>query len=465
MEDREEEAHDARMDRIDEREDREKERHQGELDRFDEMIAKEREHLDALEAELTELEKQKVDAQLASIGDGFSLNLEEAESALDGLNKALSEFDKRAAMRERKRKRPGSRGQDKAGLDPNARAGLQAALDSGKLGEDAARRAQLVLDGAKLGSDQMKQLLEEAGLSLNDTLDARRGEIDLLDQQIAKQQLLIEQETFRFDEAEAAIQLQIDAEDAKHDARMDAIADQRAAEEAAWDAFEKRLEDAREAEDDRHKAKMDNIEREFRARLLANGFEEEAGRDPDEIAAEIAAIADRIFGPLRDFVRGGEESRPVEVGSGAGPIRGIAPGRPGIGGGGDTPGPIGPDPGDLPPDDPRAPLKGLLPPDGIVLPPPEIPISPIGAGTAPPTDKILAALNAFAVATTTSADLPVSGPAADAIKRAADAEAVANQVKSALSLTIYGGVNNIEEVDIPSPFIDALMGAIDMNRP
>ena len=388
MEEREEDAHDARMDRLDAREEREDERHQSEVDNFEAMVAKEHEGLDRLEAELTELEKQKVDRELAEIGSGVGLDLAEAESALEGLNKALSEFDKRSEIQERKRRRPGSRGQDKVGLDPNARAGLQAALDSGELSEDAARRAALVLDGANLGAEQMRQLLEEAGLSLNDTLDARRDEIDLLDQQIARQQLLIDQETFRVDEAEAAIQLQIDAEDAKHQAKMDAIAGQRQAEEDAWDAFQERAEEARDAARDRHEEKMAQIEREFRARMIAEGFIEEAGRDPDEIAAEIAAIADKIFGPIRDFVRGGEESRPVSPGGGIGgtaPPIGIGdPGRPGIGGGGAIPGPIGP-PSDAPPPGAPgapAPVDPTLPPGGIELPPGILPSLSPGAAAA-----------------------------------------------------------------------------------
>ena len=397
MEDREKDAHEARMDRIDAREDREEDRHQSEIDRFEEAIAKEREQLDALEDGLTELERQKVDKELEAIGDGIALNLDEAESALDGLNKAISNFDKKSEIRERRRRRASvssrDRGADKVGLDPDARAGLQAALDSGSLSAEGARRAEKVLGGANLGAEQMRQLLEEAGLQLNNTLDARRDEIDLLDTQIAKQQLLIDQETFRFDAAEEAIQGQIDAEDTKHEARMEAIGDERQAEKDAWDAFQERADDARDAARQRHEEKMAEIEREFRAQLIAQGFLEEAGRDPDEIAAEIAAIADKIFGPIRDFVRGGEEASAVEPGGllPEEPIGGEAPVGPGIGGG-DIPGPGGPGTDEPAPEDPEDPedpvsgirLGGIRPAPG--LPPPFDPTLPPGGIELPPGD-------------------------------------------------------------------------------
>ncbi|MCC6618784.1 MAG: phage tail tape measure protein [Chloroflexi bacterium] len=403
-----EEQHDARLELLDEEKRREDEMHKARLAQLDDELRRERAHLDGLEDQMAELKIEMAELKLDT-GP-----LEAAKSLLDQIKEVIGDLD------DARRNRAGQ-----VQLDDGARAALEAALATGRLSEAGARRAQRVLGGAALGAAQMRALLEEAaGLLTGNVkqeetvLDAKQRELDML-------QIQIDKEKLRFDRAADAIKDQQDAEKARHDARMDAIADQVDAEKRAWDAFVDRLDAAKRAEDERHDAKMRQIEAEFRARLIAEGLIEEAGRDPEAALERARQIAEEIFGRLSQLVNGGGAA-------------------------------VTPPPTLVPPGPPGGPAP-ILPPGGPGLPPGP---SPYSDGTG---DDGLTPFGRFA----TAMQSYQQGQLASAIP-----VIIAGVEQAASSNALLGGVNFtynqyapnqvFDATDAPAEWIDALYGVVGL---
>lgn len=334
LQDAEEEKHDARMKWLDlerEGEDRrykaqidalkqlqadEDEAHERRMTALDDELKRARGPLDKLDAAMLQLKIDMAELKLDTS------SLEHAKSMLDGLKAALSNLP------DKPDRRRNPTGQVK--LDEQARAALEDALASGKLSPEDARRAQRVLSGQKLGLEQMRALLERTAELNQETvsqeqskLDAKQREIDMLQLQMDKEKLRYDQEALRIKalqdeenklhDAEAKrLSAREQAEKDRHDRAVADIKAREDAEKAAWDAFEKRLDMAKRAEDERHQAKMRQIEAEFRARLIAEGLIEEAGKDPEEALRRAREIADRIFGALKNLVGSGSDEPPAE---------------------------------------------------------------------------------------------------------------------------------------------------------
>ncbi len=339
--DAEEKRHDARMKLLDDEREAEDARHKATTDRLkklqsdendahdkrmadlDAELARERQVLDGLEASMLQLKIEMAELRLDTA------SLEHAKSLLDGLKAALSDMPDKA---DRRRNPTGQ-----IALDERARAALQEALASGKLSPEDARRAERVLAGQKLGLAQMRALLEHTAELNEETVSQEQAKIDAKQREIDMLQLQIDKEKLRFDQAAARIKAQEEEENRLHDAEMKRLAAleqaekdrhdrevagikaREDAEKAAWDAFEERLNTAKRAEDERHKAKLRQIEAEFRARLIAEGLIEEAGRDSEEALRKAQAIADQIFGALRGLVGSGSDTPPATPVAGAGP--------------------------------------------------------------------------------------------------------------------------------------------------
>ncbi len=317
----------AAMDSLKRLRDNEDDAHEKRMTALDDELKRARGPLDALDAAMLQLKIDMAELKLDTS------SLEHAKSLLDGLKDALSDLPDKP---DRRRTPTGQ-----VGLDERARAALQDALASGKLSPEDARRAERVLAGQKLGLAQMRGLLERTADLNQETISQEQSKLDAKQREIDMLQLQIDKEKLRFDHEAARIKALQDEEQRLHDAeakrlqareqaekdRHDrAVADIKAREDrekAAWDAFQDRLDMARRAEDERHKAKMRQIEAEFRARLIAEGLIEEAGKDPEEALRKAQEIANRIFASLQGLVGSGSDEPPSKPEPAAPP--GVAP--------------------------------------------------------------------------------------------------------------------------------------------
>lgn len=403
-----EKAHDERIKQLDEQKRLEDQRHKDRMQDLDDELKAERAHLDGLEGQMARL---KIEMSELKLDTG---PLEQAKSHLDQIEEALGRLDRAT--------------RNLAGqveLDEGARAALEAALASGGLSEAAARRARRVLDGSHLGAAQMRALLEEAsGLLDNNVqkeesiLDAKQREIDLL-------QIQIDKEKLRYDEESKRIKGLQDQESTRHENRLTEIADQVKAEKDAWDAFVDRLDAAKRAEDERHKNKMRQIEAEFRARLIAEGLIEEAGRDPAAALERARQIAEEIFGTLSQLVTGAGTS-------------------------------VAPPPTVVPPGPPGSPAP-ILPPGGPGLPPGPAPYSDQDvADGLTPFGQFASAMQMYQQGQIASA-VPV-------IVKGVDQTASGNALLGGVNFTYnqYAPNQVFDATDAPAEWIDALYGVVGL---
>lgn len=237
-------------------------------------------------------------------------------------------------------------------LSESQRAALQGALDQGLIDPKDRRVVDVALAGRSVRLDKIRSILEGTTESLQDQTKQQEDQASLAENILKDLKLQLDLRKQSNDAAREALEGDLDAENKRHELAKDHLGDElaalkerQAAAKEGWDAELDALDAAKKAEEDRHKARMAQLQEEYALELL------KLGKTDDEIKGILAdqarrakVIADEAQRRFEEWLR--EVKRPqAEADARESEIerpRGPAP----------TPAPIeppGPGPGPIPP--------------------------------------------------------------------------------------------------------------------
>ncbi len=274
-------AHDARMAAITAEVDAEKAR----IDQEGARIDRANTLLDIFKNGITPLTQEQKD-YLASLGidvDSLTkanLGLTATKSLLDDINKAISKLPDDKPTR--------------GTLSESQKAALQKALDQGLIDPKDRRVVDVALAGRSVRLDKIRQILEGTTQHLEDQTAEQEDQASLAEQILKDMKLQLDLRKQSNDAARDALQGDLDAENKRHEQAKEHLGDElaalkerQAAAKEGWDQELEALDNAKKAEEDRHKARMSQLQEEYALELL------KLGKTDDEIKNLLAEQAQR----------------------------------------------------------------------------------------------------------------------------------------------------------------------------
>jgi TP901 family phage tail tape measure protein len=241
--------------------------------------------LDIFKNGLTPLTQEQKD-YLAALGiDVESLTaanqgLAATKSLLDDINAAISKLPDDKPTR--------------GVLSESQRAALQGALDAGLIDPKDRRVVDVALAGRSVRLDKIRSILEGTTGSLQDQTKAQEDHVDQAEQILKDLKLQLDLREQSNEATRDALQGDIEAENRRYEDRkahlgdeLAALKEQQAAAKERWDAELEALDQARKAEEDRHKARMTQLQEEYALELL------KLGKTDEEIQGILAEQAKR----------------------------------------------------------------------------------------------------------------------------------------------------------------------------
>lgn len=291
-------GHEARMAAITAEVDAEEKR----IDAEDARIDRANTLLDIFKNGITPLtDDQK--SYLASLGiDVESLTrantgLAATKSLLDDINKAISKLPEDKPTR--------------GILSESQRAALQGALDQGLIDPKDRRVVDVALAGRSVRLDKIRAILEGTTEHLEDQTQQQEDQASLAENILKDLKLQLDLRKQSNDANRDALQGDLDAENKRHELAKEHLGDElaalkerQAAAKEGWDAELDALDAAKKAEEDRHKARMSQLQEEYALELL------KLGKTDDEIKGILAdqarrakTIADEAQRRFEDWLR------------------------------------------------------------------------------------------------------------------------------------------------------------------
>ncbi len=277
----EDEDHDARLAAITAEVDAERDR----IDQEETRIDRANTLLDIFKNGLTPLTQEQKD-YLAGLGiDVESLTkansgLAETKSLLDQINKVISDLPDDKPTR--------------GTLSESQKAALQKALDQGLIDPKDRRVVEVALAGRSVRLDKIRSILEGTTQHLEDQTQEQEDQASLAEQILKDLKLQLDLRKQSNDEARAALEGDIEAENKRHELakahlgdELAALKEQQAAAKQKWDDELTALDQAKKAEEDRHKARMKQLQEEYALELL------KLGKTDEEVQALLAEQAKR----------------------------------------------------------------------------------------------------------------------------------------------------------------------------
>lgn len=274
-------GHEARMAAITAEVDAERDR----IDAEEAQIDRANTLLDIFKNGITPLTQEQKD-YLASLGiDVESLTrantgLAATKSLLDDINKAISKLPEGKPTR--------------GTLSESQKAALQKARDAGLISPEDQRVVDVALAGRSVRLDKIREILEGTTGSLEDQTKEQEDQASLAENILKDLKLQLDLRKQSNDAAREALQGDLDAENRRHELAKEHLGDelaglkeQQAALKEKWDQELEALDRAKKAEDDRHKARMTQLQEEYALELL------KLGKTDDEIQAILAEQAQR----------------------------------------------------------------------------------------------------------------------------------------------------------------------------
>ena len=298
--------------------------------------------------------------------------LEEVTSKLDRIKSLMDKLpDERGRVRARGGKLETEAGKALAEVSQAERDALQAALDGGKLSKKDRRIAEIFLAGGVVQAQRLREVLAGQVTEEEQKIAAAEKERDVAGEILSRREAALKVAEQDADTIRNGLQEQIALETQRHDnavafqeSRLDAIDAERDALKTRYDDEKEAIAEAKAAEEERHKARLRQIDEEYALQLLRLGktdaeVQDELNRQKERAAA-IAAEAQRRFDAIlaeADARRRKEEKERADreaaaaAEAAAGNSRVTPPGQP-------------PAQAPVPPQDPRRPIVPPPPPPG-----------------------------------------------------------------------------------------------------
>lgn len=227
--------------------------------------------------------------------------LTETAEKLDRIKTLLDKLpDERGRVRARGGKLESEAGKQLAEVSQAEQDALQAALAGGKLSKKDRRIAEIFLAGGVVQSQRLREILEKQVTEEQTKITAAEKQRDLAGEILDQREKQLKLAEIEAEKIRKALQDQIDQETKRHDdavafqqARLDGIDAERDALKQRYDDEKEAIGEAKAAEEERHKARLRQIDEEYALQLLRLGLSDaEVQKKLDEQKARAAAIAD-----------------------------------------------------------------------------------------------------------------------------------------------------------------------------
>lgn len=298
--------------------------------------------------------------------------LEETASKLDRIKSLMDKLpDERGRVRARGGKLETEAGKALAEVSQAERDALQAALDGGKLSKKDRRIAEIFLAGGVVQAQRLREILAGQVTEEEQKIASAEKERDVAGEILSRREAALNVAEQDADTIRKGLAEQIALENTRHDnavafqeSRLAAIDAERDALKTRYDDERAAIAEAKSAEEERHKARLRQIDEEYALQLLRLGkTDAEVQAALDEQKARAAAIADEAQRRFEAILAEAEARRRKEekeradreaaaaAEAAAGNSRVTPPGQP-------------PAQAPVPPQDPRRPIVPPPPPPG-----------------------------------------------------------------------------------------------------
>lgn len=227
--------------------------------------------------------------------------LKETAAALDRIKTLLDKLpDEKGRVRARGGKLESEAGKQLAEVSQAEQDALQAALAGGKLSKKDRRIAEIFLAGGVVQSQRLREILEKQVTEEQTKITAAEKQRDLAGEILDQREKQLKVAEIEAEKIRKALQDQIDQETKRHDdavafqqARLDGIDAERDALRQRYDDEKEAIGEAKAAEEERHKARLRQIDEEYALQLLRLGkTDAEVLAALNEQKDRAAAIAD-----------------------------------------------------------------------------------------------------------------------------------------------------------------------------
>lgn len=227
--------------------------------------------------------------------------LDETAAKLDSIKTLM---DKLPAEKGRVRSRGGKleteAGKELADVSQAERDALQAALAGGKLSKRDRRIAEIFLAGGVVQSERLREILALQVTEEQEKIKEAEKEKDLAGEILDKREKALKVAELAADAQRKAAEAEIALENQRHDAavafqsaRLEGIDAERDALKQRYDDEKEAIAEAKAAEEERHRARLRQIDEEYALQLLRLGLsDEEVQKKLQEQKDRAAAIAD-----------------------------------------------------------------------------------------------------------------------------------------------------------------------------